>query len=235
MQVAQVPPAIVKIAQRVQSQEQGAVSYRYRRIFDVHAGPRHRHDDMTLAIVNDGATTVKVRVIQDLIGGKAADAQQIAQLEDAYEHPKPGDVFHRPFDPRYLNEYTYEQVNAQEYKFGSSIHDSSHGSGTFNLDDQDNVVKYQYSPYALPPYTHSGTISDVRAAVLPDFWWLTQDIEQYSGRYFIFGGGANVAITYDSFRRYPSVDAAVSALNTACGTGTLCNALPQGTGGSVKP
>jgi hypothetical protein len=224
--IAQVPPAIVKIAQRVQSQEQGVVVCRYKRIFDVHAGPMHRHDEMTLALVNNGSTTVKVRVIQDVIGGKTADAQQVAQLENQYEHPKPGDVFNRPFDPKYMNEYTFEAVNAQEYKFSSTMHDSSHGSGTFDLDAQNNVVKYQYTPYVLPQYTNKGTVSDVRGPVLSDFWWVTQETQQYSGHYAIFGGGANVAITYDSFRRYPNVDAAIAALNASCGTATFCAGLP---------
>jgi hypothetical protein len=214
MLIAQVPPAVVAIAQRVHSQEQGAVTYRLRRVFDVHAGPMHRHDERTLEIASDGDTIVKVRVVQELIGGKAADAKQTAQLEDQYEHPNPGDVFHRPFDLRYMNEYTFETVDPQTYRFSSAVHDGSHGNGTFTVDSAGNVVKYEYTPYVLPQYTHSGTISDTRAQVLPNYWFVTQETQQYSGRYAIFGGGASVSITFDSFRRFANAGAAAASLGT---------------------
>jgi hypothetical protein len=174
----------------------------------------HRHDERTLEVASDGGTVVKVRVVQELVGGKAADAQQTAQLENQYEQPKPGDVFHRPFDIRYMNEYTFETVDPQTYRFSSSLHDGSHGAGTFTLDSQGNVVRYEYTPYVLPQYTHSGTIVDVRTQVLPNYWFVTQETQQYSGRYAIFGGGASVSITFDSFRRFANADAAAASLGT---------------------
>lgn len=226
--VAQTPPAIVQIAQRVQGQERGAVVFRLQRIFDVHAGPMHRHDEMELAVASDGPHVVKVRVIRALTGGKAADASGIAQIENRYEHPAPLDLFHRPFDPQYTGEYTYEAVDAQTYRFKGSIRDSSHGDGTFSLDAAGNVVKYQYAPAAMPPYAHSGTVAGERAQVLPNFWAVTQETQQYSGRYAIFGGGATASIRYDAFRRYPDVNAAVAALDAACGPSpALCRNPPQ--------
>ena len=221
--VAQTPPAVVQIAQHVQSQERGAVVFRLQRIFDVHAGPMHRHDEMELALVNDDGRTVEVRVIRALTGGKAADANGIAQIENQYEHPAPLDVFHRPFDPQFTGEYAYEAVDAQTYKFKTSLRDGSHGDGSFSLDNEGNVVKYQYAPAVMPRYATSGTVVDERAQVLPNFWAVTRESQQYSGHYAIFGGGATVKIQYDSFRRFPDAASAVAALNAACGsTSGLC-------------
>jgi hypothetical protein len=216
--VAQIPPAIVQIAQRVQSQERGAVVFRLQRIFDVHAGPMHRHDEMELAIASDDGRTVKVRVIRALTGGKAADDNGIAQIENQYEHPAPLDIFPRPFDPQYSSEYTYEATDAQTYKFTTPLRDGSHGNGSFSLDAGGNVVKYQYTPAVMPRYATSGTVVDERAQVLPNFWAVTRESQQYSGHYAIFGGGATVTIQYDSFRRYPDAGSAVAALDAACGS-----------------
>jgi hypothetical protein len=210
--IAQTPAAVVQIAQRVAGQERGTVVYRLHRVFDVHAGPMHRHDDYVLAIAADGNQTIKVRVIRATIGGKTADAATISKIEDQWERPKPADVFHRPFDPRYLSEYTYDQVNPQTYRFSSSIHDAAHGTGTFTVDGTGNVVKYQYTPNVLPQYSSSATISDTRAQVLPAYWGVTSETQQYSGHYAIFGGGATTVLTYDAFARYPDATAAIAAL-----------------------
>jgi hypothetical protein len=212
--IADVPPAIVQIAQRAGAQEKGVVTYRLHRVFDVHAGPQHRHDDLVLAIARQDGRIVKVRVVKAIVGGNAADASKTAEIENQYEHPNPGDLFHAPFDPRYVNEYGFQAVDPQTYRFTSTMHDSSHGNGTLSLDASGNVVKYVYSPNVLPQYTTSGTVTNDRAQVLPNFWFLTREAHEYRGHYLIFGGGATAVITYDQFKRYEDVNAAVSALST---------------------
>lgn len=212
--VTDAPPAVVQIAQRTARQEQGAVVYRLHRVFDVHAGPMRRHDDLVLAVASQDGRAVKVRVLSDSIGGKTASAQDVSKIEDQYEHPKPGDIFRRPFEPAYLNEYTYEPVDAQTYRFNSTIHDSAHGNGTFTVDGQGNVVKYQYTPNVFPPYSSSGGVSVQRSQVLPDYWFLTREDYEFRGHYAIFSGGATAVVTYDSFKRYPDSASAIAALQT---------------------
>jgi hypothetical protein len=211
--IAQVPPAVMQIVQRVQAQERGIVMYHLRRVFDVHAGPYRRHDEMELAIVAQDGQTVRVRVVSASEGGKALDANQRAAIVNKYEHPAPGDNFDRPFDPKYVADYSFQSVDPKTYRFSSTIHDAAHASGTFWLDDQGNVARYQYTPYVLPQYTRSGTITDARAQVLPNFWYLTSESHQYSGRYAIFGAAATVVITYEGFKRFIDVPSAVAALN----------------------
>ncbi len=177
---------------------------------------------MVLAVAIQDGRTLKVRVIRATTGGKSADAAGMSQIEHQYEHPAPGDSFHRPFDPLYANEYTFQQVDPSTYRFASSVRDGAHGTGTLSLDAAGNVVKYQYTPNVLPRYTSSGTIVGERSQVLPNFWWLTREAHAYSGHYAIFGGGATVIITYDSFSRYPDLASVLTGLTTVCPQAALC-------------
>lgn len=212
--VIDAPPAIVEIAQRVKQQEHGIVLYRLHRIFDVHAGPMRRHDELELAVVTQDAHVVKVRVLRAVTGGKAMDEAGAKQVENQYEHPNPADVFHRPFDPAYVHEYTYQTVDATTYRFTSALRDGSHGDGTFSLDGAGNVVRYEYTPDALPRYATSGTVTNDRSQVLPGVWNLTREAHQYRGHYLLFGGGATALITYDSFQAYADIESALSALQS---------------------
>jgi hypothetical protein len=209
------PPAVQRIAQQTQRREAGVVEYRLHRVFDVHAGPFHRHDDMELLVIAQNAQVVKVRVLHDTIGGREADASVRAQVVDSYEHPKPFDVFRRPYDLRYVADYAYVQVDPQTYRFTSLVHDAAHGDGTFQVSADDEVEKVEYTPNAFPPHASSGTVSEERAAVAPEFWFVTHELYQFGGRYGIFGAAATAQITYDAFKRYPDVRSAVAAMNGA--------------------
>ena len=212
--IADVPPAVMQIAERAANQEKGIVTYRIHRIFDVHAGPRHRHDEYYLAVVSQDGRIVKAHALRIIQDNKPADAAASAQVENQYEHPKPGDLLDRPFDPRYVKDYSYQQVDAQTYKFASTVRDSSHGDGTFSLDANGDIVKYQYTPNVLPQYTTSGTVTDSRAQVLPTYWSLTREDYEYRGHFLLFGGGASAVITYDGYKRYSDLNAATAALQS---------------------
>lgn len=215
--LADVPPAVIQIAKRAQSQETGILLYRLRRTFDVHAGPFARHDELELVeIVQDGVP-VKVRVIRDLIGGKSAGADVFAKTTAQYEHPQPGDVFERPFDPKYAGDYTFAVVDPHTFRFSSSMHDSSHGSGTFTTNAAGDVVQFVYVPNVLPKYASSGTITDDRTQVLPDTWFAAHEVQNYRGRYGLFAGAATTLNQYDDFKRFQDVPAAIAAMNAFAG------------------
>ena len=206
------PAAIAQIAQRAQRQEQGVVIYRMHRIFDVAAGPKHRHEDLELAVVSRDTLTVKIRVLHSTVDGNPSDSAALQKIEDQYEHPKAADVFHRPFDPQYLPEYTYQALNATTYQFTGVVRDSAHGDGTFTVDSDGNVVSYQYVPCALPQYSKSATIAYERSQVLPGTWEVTSERRHYTGRFAFVNGSATATMTYDSYARYPDVSSAEAAL-----------------------
>jgi hypothetical protein len=212
--VAVTLPAIVtQAAQRTQLSERGVVGVRVHRLFDVHAGPYSRHDDMVFAAVYEDGVLVRMRVIYQREGGKETDAAAKARTQQKYEHPAPGDVFDRPYDPRYLNDYDYEVVDAHTVRFKTKVRDAGHGDGTFTVDAAANVVSVQYAPAALPKYSKSGTVTDERAQVLPQYWSLTKEVQEYRGRYAIFSGGATATITQGPFTRFANLAAATAALD----------------------
>jgi hypothetical protein len=183
------------------------------RVFDVHAGPSSRHDDLVLAGVYDNGNLVSVHILSDTIGGKTQTPEQIASAEQQWIHPKAGDVFHAPYDPRYFGEYHYGPLAPGSVSFASSQNDSAHGAGKFAYDSSGNVTSYSYVPAVMPQYATSGTVTGTRRRVLNGYWAVTQEVQQYAGRYALWKGGATVQYTMSEFRRYPSLSAAVSAIH----------------------
>ncbi len=209
---AAVPAIVTQVAQRTEQTERGVVGVHVHRVFDVHAGPYHRHDDLQFSAVEQNGAVLKVRILTQTSNGKETDANTKAQTANRYEHPQPGDLFERPFDPRYVQDYSYQVVDAHTVRFTSSVHDASHGNGTFTIDGADNVTSYQYTPNVYPQYTTSGNVTDQRAQVLPNYWALTQELYQYKGHYSLFGAAATATITYGNYARFSDVSSALSAL-----------------------
>lgn len=211
---AAVPAIVTQAAERTQTAERGIVGTRVRRVFDVHAGPYSRHDEMEFAAVYQDGQLIKMHIIYQRVGGKETDAATKADTERKYLHPAPGDLFERPYDPRHAGDYTFEVAGPQTVRFKTLVRDAGHGDGTFTVDGAYNVVSVQYAPAAMPQHATSGTVTDQREQVLPGYWAVTREVQQYSGRYAIFGGGATATITQGSFTRYPSAEAAATALQS---------------------
>jgi hypothetical protein len=207
-----VPAVVTAAANRFAQTTRGIFGFRLHRVFDVHAGPSSRHDDLVFDGVFDDGRIVSVRVVSYTIGGKQADAQQRSQIVQQWAHPKPDAVFHPPFDRRYLPDYRYRPQSGRTVAFTALVKNNAHGSGTFTYDRADNVTSDTYVPSVMPPYATSGTITDRRQPVLPGYWAVTRETQQYSGRYALWRGGAAVEMTYSRFRRFRNLAAADRAL-----------------------
>lgn len=208
-----VPPIVASIGQRYVQTSRGVVAFRLHRAFDVHAGPSSRHDDLVLEGVFHNGNLVSVHILSDSIGGTAQTPEQITDAERQWIHPKPGDAFHPPYDPRYFNEYRYGPIAAASISFVPSVNDGAHGSGNFKYDASENVTSYTYAPAVMPQYATSGTITGTRRRVLAGYWAVTQETQRFAGRYALWKGGATVILTMSEFRRYSSVSAAVAAIH----------------------
>jgi hypothetical protein len=209
---ADAPPALTQVAHRYRATSRGVVGFRMQRIFDVHAGPRRRHEVLTLEGVYNNGAVVKVRVLNYTIDGKPASASDRSTLQEAWEHPQPGSAFAPPLDPRNFGAYSYRSAGARTIAFSSRINDRGHGSGRFTYDGAGNVIAYTYHPNVLPPHAKSGEIDDRRGQVLVGYWAVTQEAHQYNGSYAIFAGAATVTMNYSRFHRYPNLRVALSAM-----------------------
>ncbi|HZY97322.1 MAG TPA: hypothetical protein VFE35_09480 [Candidatus Cybelea sp.] len=206
------PPALTLVAQRYAETNRGVVTFRLHRIFDVHAGFSSRHEDLVLTGVYADGAIAKVRVVSYTIDGKPAGAAAQAALEQAYEHPSLTDAFDLPFDPRYFSAYQYQSAGPQKIAFTSSVRDAAHGNGTVSYDADGNVVSYTYQPNALPPHASFGEVTDRRSEVLPGYWAVIQETQQYKGSYGPFPGAGTVQITFSDFRRFPDLQSALRAI-----------------------
>ncbi len=208
-----VPPIVASIGRRFVHTARGVVAFRMHRVFDVHAGPSSRHDDLVMACVYNNGTLASVHILSETIGGKVQTPDQTAADEPKWVHPKPGDAFHPPYDPRYFGEYRYGPMAPGRISFTQIINDEGHGSGSFSYDRSENVTAYAYAPAVMPQYATSGTVNGTRSQVLHGYWAVTQETQQFAGRYALWKGGATVQFTMSEFRRYPSVSAAVAAIH----------------------
>ncbi len=206
------PPALIEVAHRFAATSRGIVAFRLHRVFDVHAGFSSRHEDLVLNGIWQNGRVVRVRVVSYAIDGKPADDATQTALENQYEHPAPNTVFALPFDPRNLRAYHYQSVQPGKIAFTATLRDATHGDGTFSYDGANNVVAYSYQPGALPQYAKFGVIADRRSEVLPGYWAVTQETQQYKGTYGPFPGAASVQITWSNFRRFSDLQSAAAAL-----------------------
>lgn len=162
-------------------------------------------------VYNDGAL-VKVRVVSYTIDGHPASPNEIAGIEQSWNHPKLTDVFAAPFDPKNAGAYQYRSGGETSIAFSSNVQDAGHGSGSFAFDARGNVLSYSFVPNALPPHARSGEITDQRAEVLPGYWASSEETQQYRGTYGPFAAAGTIQTTYSNFRRFADLSSALSAL-----------------------
>jgi hypothetical protein len=199
-------------AQRYAETSRGIVGFSLHRTFDVHAGFSSRHEELVMDGIFEDGNVVKVRISLDTIDGKPVDTATRASVEKGYEHPLPTDVFNAPFDHRYLNAYQFQMAGPQQIAFSSTLSDAAHGNGTFSYDASGDVLSYTYQPNVLPPHASFGEVTDRRAQVLPGYWAVTQEVQQYHGSYGPFPGAGTVEITFSDFRRFSDLPSALRAI-----------------------
>lgn len=173
-----------------------------------------RRDYLVFDGVSANGATVRVRILQDVVNGKSATSADMAQTASSYEHPKPGDVFEAPFDPRFSRLYSFRVLRPRTIEFAPTNPKYGTGSGTFSFDANANVTSYDYQPSVLPPHATTGRIIGSRRPVTPGYWAVTKETQSYGGRYSIFGASGQVQITVSHFRQFPNVSAAVRAVTT---------------------
>jgi hypothetical protein len=212
MDTAAAPPALVQVAQHYLQTSRGIVGFTLHRVLDVHAGFSRRHEDIVMHGIYEDGKIVRVHIVSYTIDGKtASDPEQIAMAQ-AYEDPKPGQRLALPFDPANFSQYTYQQAGPQMIGFTSSVRDAGHGSGSLTYDAADNIVSYTYAPNALPPHASAGTVVDRRSQVLPDYWAVIQETQQYQGSYGPFPGAATEQVDFSDFSRFPDLQSALRSI-----------------------
>jgi hypothetical protein len=212
MPLTAAPPALEQVAQRFTATTRGVVGYQLHRVLDVRAGFSHRHEDLSMHVISVDGTVVRVRIERYSIDGKPASAADSQRMTRAYQAPQPGHGFRVPFDPRYATEYRFSASGSETMAFTSVFRDAAHGNGSFTYDTGYDVISYAYQPNALPPHARSGTIVDNRAEVLPGYWGLTHETQDYKGSVGPFPGRAHEDVDFSGYHRFADEQSALATL-----------------------
>ncbi len=212
MALTAAPPVLEQVAQRFAATTRGVVSFHLHRVLDVRAGFSHRHEDLSMHVICVDGTIVRVRIERYTIDGKTASTADTASMAQAYQAPRPGQRFRVPFDAHYQTEYQFAASAPETMSFTSAFRDAAHGSGSFTYDTSYNVVSYSYQPNALPPHASAGTISDKRAEVLPGYWGLTHETQDYKGSFGPFSGRGHEDVDFSDYRRFADMQSALVTL-----------------------
>ncbi len=209
-----IPAIVVQAAAVAAHDRAGIVTYRIHQVSAMDGGPLHRHGDVTIAVVADGPSLVKVRVLTYVVDGHDQSDQQKRDLAAQLLAGQSKGGFAVPFDSRHLHEYGFA-ADGSAVRFRSLRRDASHGDGTFEVDASGHVLRMSYVPDVFPKYVTSGTVSDVRAEVLPGFWASVRSDQEWDGRYLFIKGHASVVTEMTAYRRYPNRAAAEAAVEAA--------------------
>lgn len=212
MALTVAPPTLEQVAQRFTAATRGVVSYQLHRVLDVRAGFSRRHEDLSMHVIAVDETIVRVRIESYAIDGHPASPADSQNMAQAYEAPQIGQRFRVPFDPHYRAEYHFSAMSPVTMAFTSTIRDAAHGNGSFTYDAGYDVVSYTYQPNALPPHASSGTIADKRAEVLPGYWALTHETQDYRGSVGPFSGRAHEDVDFSDYRRFADEQSALVTL-----------------------
>lgn len=127
---------------------------------------------------------------------------------------------HEPWGP-YGDEYRFAEAPCPHcaaglvgIRFDSAIHDTQHGSGVLIVDVEGNRVLHEMQePYVLQGAARTGTIEI-------DFGdtgvgWLPRELRgTFTGNVGPFSGSAHLIEGFEEYRRYPTTDAAATALGS---------------------
>lgn len=209
---ANVPPIVMRAAERATHDHQGIVGYRLHQTTELHAARFYnRSDNFEMAVVFDGDTLVKVRIFSYTENGRDASEGDKAKIQAQLEERKPNSGFAVPFDARHFAEYRYVQ-NGMGALFISLARDDRHGDGEFVVNARGDVTRMTYTPDVLPKYATSASIVDDRSEVLPSFWATVREVQRYEGKYGPFHGYGEIVTQERDFNRFQNRAAALTAL-----------------------
>ena len=225
---ADVPAEVRHAAQVAQADRRGIVGFEIVWDTDAHGGPFHQTYHYRNAYIFDGERFVGARAIEKVDNGRVAGPADLAgetrKIAENERSKAPG--FADPFDDRHFPEYRFSRQPCDAsclegdttVAFTGLLADVNHGDGRLLIDRDGHVRRMVYVPKVMPSFgrvkARDAVITIERGPVLPGYWATLKSTATYSGRYGFITGSATQTARFDHYRRYHSVDAALSALNS---------------------
>ena len=219
-----VPPAVRKAADLWERSTHGVIAFDRTVDFTLRAGPvkYHEHNDATLVLVDGVFAKIKVATMTRDGHDLGDDARLKFQTKTEKDWAAGKGFLRPPYDPRYLQEYSYDKVapapdgpaGTMVVSFSSPLHDEEHGTGDMTIDPAGHVLRLTYTPNVMPSHATSATTTQYSEEVLPGVWLVTRVEGQFSGRIMAFGGNATLDEVESHFRRFSSMVAATAAIGS---------------------
>ena len=221
---AQDALSLVKQAAKNYAQEvRGVIAYRSVSESRISAPMLNQTMRSTAYTVQKDGIPVKVIMERLVTNGKDASADELSKQSTkttaTYQEGK--GFFKAPYDPRYLDAYTFQLESCSDcapgstaIRFTSAVKDDQHGTGTMILDDAMRVREVRYSPNAYPPNVTRGVLTLSRDEIGKGLVAIRTVKVDYQGAMGPLKGSFVMDLRNEGFRRYGSVEEALAQVKT---------------------
>lgn len=212
--------SLVKQAAKNYAQEvRGVVGYRSVSESRINAPMMNQTIRSTSFVVQKDGIPVQVVLERVVTNGKETSADDLAKQEAktnaSYKEGK--GFFKAPYDPRYMEAYTFQFESCSDcapgstaIRFSSTLKDDQYGKGTMILDEAMRVREVRYSPNAYPPNVTRGALTLLRDEVGKGLFAVRNVKVDYQGAMGPIKGSFVMDLRNEGFRRYGSVDEALA-------------------------
>ncbi|MNX17199.1 hypothetical protein D3C86_470780 [compost metagenome] len=172
----------------------------------------------TFMVQKDG---IPVRAVMERVvtNGKETSAEELSKQEAktnaSYQEGK--GYFKAPYDPRYMDAYTFQLESCSDcapgskaIRFSSTLKDEQYGKGIFILDEAMRVREVRCTPNAYPPNVTRGEMTFFRDEVGKGIFALRNAKVDYQGSMGPLKGTFVMDMRNEGFRRFASVEEAIA-------------------------
>jgi hypothetical protein len=215
------PPIVRKAVADYALQTRGNFAFTRHLTFSMRVGPMNKEVTNEVGILMRDGEYVRTKYYTATTNGQTdGDASIRKQEQHTNDELAAGrGFFKRPIDPRYVDDYHFEDAacadckrDEQAIKFTSLVRDNQHGDGLLTVDKAGRTYSIDYDMNVAPDHASSGHVDETYGEAMSGVWTCTRSQETYKGRLGFVGGAATLDYNYDHFKRYAQPDAAIAAL-----------------------
>jgi hypothetical protein len=215
------PPIVHKAVADYAIQTRGNFAFTRHLTFSMRAGPINKQVTNEVGILMRDGEYVRTKYYAATTNGQPDGDDAIRKQEQHTndELAAGRGFFKRPIDPRYVDDYRFEEVacadckhDTQTIRFTSLVRDNQHGDGFMIVDKAGRTYSIDYDMNVAPDHASSGHVIETYGEAMSGVWTCVRSEETYKGRLGFIGGAATLAYNYDHFKRYAQPDAAIAAL-----------------------
>ncbi len=215
------PPIVRKAVADFALQTRGNLAFTRHLAFSMRIGPMNKEVTNEVGIVMRDGQYVRTKYYSATTNGQSDSDSAIRKQEQHTndELAAGRGFFKRPIDPRYVDDYRFEETacsdckhDTQAIRFTSLVRDNQHGDGLLTIDKAGRTYEIDYDMNVAPDHASSQHVVETYGEATSGLWTCLRSQETYKGHLGFVGGAASLDYNYDHFKRYAQPDAAIAAL-----------------------